>query len=361
MIDGISKERWKNACPIRNPFLKFEFLEALKSSGSIGPGTGWQEKIFAHPTRNDFLMTFIKDHSYGEYIFDWGWAEAYQRYGIPYYPKLTAMIPFTPVTTTHFMMKEFNQEAVDELMGQFESYYLENNFSGAHFLFLAEGESIHFENHGYLIRESIQYHFQNKGFTHFDDYLNQMKPRKKKVIKKERHFEHLVFTSYSHSELTEAHAKSMYQFYLSTIVNKNSFDYLNEHFFLEIFKTLSENMLYVEASRDNVPVAGSLFFYDEDTLYGRYWGTNTFVQNLHFELCYYQGIDFCIKNKLKIFEAGAQGEHKIARGFRPVKTFSAHKLKHPAFHKAIEEYIENEKIQVRQALEELSNLLPWKE
>ncbi len=153
----------------------------------------------------------------------------------------------------------------------------------------------------------------------------------------------------------------MYQFYISTILNKNSFDYLNETFFEEIFRTMKEKILYIEATKNEEAVAGSLFFYDEEKLYGRYWGSNHYVENLHFELCYYQGIDFCIQNKLKVFEAGAQGEHKIARGFKPSRILSAHKIKHPAFQKAISEFIQREKILVESSIQKLSELLPFRE
>lgn len=354
----ISKSKWKSHQPQVNPFLNFEFLDALVKSGSVKTETGWTPAIIENT--NGLLLSFIKTHSYGEYIFDWGWAEAFAKHGIPYYPKLTSMIPFTPVTTQHFLMKTFNEDQACTLLKAHDEYFQENNFSSSHFLFLTNDEISVFQKNDYLIRESIQYHFFNTGYKNFEDFLSSLKSKKAKHIRLERSHDNLSIKRYTGSELTEAHAERMYQFYISTIVNKNSFDYLNEEFFKLLFKNLSKNILYVEASHNDVPVAASLFFYDHERLYGRYWGLNTYVPNLHFELCYYQGIDFCIEKNLSVFEAGAQGEHKIARGFRPIRTFSAHKIKHPAFHNAIADFIQTEKIHVAHSIAQLSEHLPFK-
>ena len=354
----ISKSDWDKHRPASNPFLNFEFLEALIKSGSVKTETGWTPAFILKDT--GALMSFIKTHSYGEYIFDWGWAEAFQKYGIPYYPKLTSLLPFTPVTTQHFLMKSFNEEIADSLLKAHDEYFLENNFSSTHFLFLTNEEIPVFQKNNYMIRESIQYHFFNTGYKNFEDFLSNLKSKKAKHIRNERTYDNLSIKRYSGAELTPDHAKRMYQFYISTIVNKNSFDYLNAEFFELIFKNLSQNILYVEATQNNFPIAASLFFYDDEKLYGRYWGSLSYVENLHFELCYYQGIDFCIEKNIPVFEAGAQGEHKIARGFRPIRTYSAHKIKHPAFQNAIAEFIQNEKLHVKASIDRLSEHLPFK-
>lgn len=326
-------------------------ISALEDSGSTGNETGWTPKLFE---QNDSkLLTFVKGHSYGEYIFDWGWAEAYERYGVPYYPKLTSMIPFTPVTTKHFFGSH-------DLLKTHDEFYENHNLSSAHFLFLMNDEIDTFRINNYKIRDSIQYHFFNDGYADFSAFLKSLKTKKAKNLSHERNFPGLKITSYTKDQLTADHAQRMYEFYISTIVNKNSFDYLNEKFFQLIFERMKDNLLYVEATRDDQAIAGTMFFYDDEKIYGRYWGSKEYIPNLHFELCYYQGIDFCLANKLKVFEAGAQGEHKIARGFRPVKVFSAHKIKHDGFREAISNFIETERKHVEKNIRELSTLLPFK-
>lgn len=326
-------------------------IAALEDSRSIGTEAGWVQKKFEIPNSN--LTTFIKSHSYGEYIFDWGWAEAYERYGIPYYPKLTSMIPFTPVTTPHFF-------GSGDALSEHDKFLQDQPLSGAHFLFLPSEEKEIFQQHNYLLRDSIQYHFFNEGYEDFEEFLLALKSRKAKTLRKERYFSDLNIKRFTGEELKPEHAQRMYEFYISTIVNKNSFDYLNQSFFELIFQRMKDNILYVEASRDDQTIAASMFFYDDHKIYGRYWGSKEYVPNLHFELCYYQGIDFCLEKRLKVFEAGAQGEHKIARGFRPVKIFSAHKIKHEAFKEAIQNFIETEKIHVEKNIKQLSEFLPYK-
>jgi uncharacterized protein len=331
--------------------LYWKIIKALEVSRSIGDETGWTSRIFKK--EESTLQTFIKTHSYGEYIFDWGWAEAYQRYKVPYYPKLTSMIPFTPVTTPHLFG---NQNALED----YEKFYTDGPFSGSHFLFLPSNEINLFKDREYNIRESIQYHVFNDGYKNFEDFLSSLKTKKSKNLKHERVFKDLITSQYTGETLTTIHAERMYDFYISTIENKQSYDYLNKKFFQEIFQTMKENILYVEATKDGDPIAGTMFFYDDKRIYGRYWGSKDYVPNLHFELCYYQGIDFCLAHGLEIFEAGAQGEHKIARGFRPVKVFSAHKIKHEGFREAISNFIETEKQHVERNIQELSTYLPFK-
>lgn len=360
MMTEIPKQTWQNIRPKGLPFLNHAFMEALKTSGCIGSEAGWEPIHFLNTSQDAALYTFAKNHSYGEYIFDWSWAQAYQKYGVPYYPKLTSMIPFTPATTNHFLMPVFDEKKATELLGQHDQLLRSGDFSSAHFLFLSSEEIPFFKRHGYAIRESLQYHFFNEGYEDFPHFLSFLKGRKAKQIRSERLHPDLEIHSYTKDELTLSHARQMYQFYISTIELKHSQDYLNEAFFLSIFQNMKENILYIEASDKNSPVAGSLFFYDDENLYGRYWGSHEFYEKLHFELCYYQGIDFCLKHKLKKFEAGAQGEHKIARGFRPIRTFSAHKILHPGFQKAIEDFIESEKAHLDLAIRELSQNLPFR-
>jgi uncharacterized protein len=356
----IPRDLWQRLTPARSPFLKYDFFLALEKSQSIGAGSGWQPLYILDQAHEGILFTFMKNHSYGEYIFDWEWARSFQDNGLQYYPKLTSMIPFTPVRTSHFIMPEFNEKCALRLTQAYEELFQQHNFSSSHFLFLNSNEIPFYKTQGYLIRESMQYHFINEDDLSFEDYLNRMKARKAKHIRQERYFQNVKIKRYTGAELKADHARQMYKFYLSTIDHKNAIDYLKEEFFLMSFELMKENILYIQATLHNEAMAGALFFYDAHRLYGRYWGALEYIENLHFELCYYQGIDFCMEKKLKVFEAGAQGEHKISRGFMPTRIYSAHKMKHPGFQRAIANFVEEEKIYLNHTISALSKNLPWK-
>lgn len=357
-IEQISDSHWAELLPKSSPFLKKSFLSALERSQSIGSSAGWQPLYFTDP--DGLMFTFIKTHSYGEYIFDWEWARAFSQYKLSYYPKLTSMIPLTPVTSSHFIMPEFDYKIASRLMNSYMEFYERHELSSSHFLFITEKEIALFENNKHAIRESFQYHFYNENYASFEDYLHCLKPKKAKNIRQERYFPDLKIERITSSNLTKKYADEMYQLYLSTIEVKSAIDYLKQEFFQIVFHKMKEDILYVRASRDERLVAGALFFYDEQRLYGRYWGSLEQVQNLHFELCYYQGIEFSIEKQLLVFEAGAQGEHKVSRGFKPVRTFSAHHIKNKDFHHAISDYISEEKKHIQSAIAELSQHLPFK-
>jgi predicted N-acyltransferase len=351
----IQETQWKELANSNNPLVGEKFFRVLENSGSIGKGSGWEPLYFEEKDKS-ILYTFKKSHSYGEYIFDWDWANGFHQQNIPYYPKLTSMVPFTPATSSHFIGPHS-----DKLMSTYEEFYRENPFSSSHFLFLSKEELEFFKSHEYTLRDSFQYHFENQNYKCFDDFLSNLKNKKAKQIRKERRFNSdIQISSFSGDQLTKEHAVQMFEFYQRTLLTKQAISYLNLDFFVSAFTELKSNICYVQATRNNTPIAGSLFFYGEDTLYGRYWGSKEDVPNLHFELCYYRGIDFCIDNKIRTFEAGAQGEHKISRGFVPVKTFSAHKIKHSGFQHGINQYIENERIQIDQALVYLNERTPFK-
>jgi predicted N-acyltransferase len=352
----IDNDQWNSIPKSDSPFLGQGFFEALTESGSIGGESGWQPLYIHNEEDKGILYSFIKNHSYGEYIFDWDWANGFAQNGLDYYPKLTSMIPLTSATTDHFLGNRSQ-----ELMEKYEEFYNSNPFSSSHFLFLQRSEIEFFKSFGYIIRDSFQYHFFNKSYTSFEHFLEHLKSRKAKQIRKERKFKDGVeFNRITGQDLTPAHAKEMYQFYLSTIDLKQAISYLKEDFFTLVFEKCKEDILYVQATHMGNPIAGALYFFSSEVLYGRYWGANFDVPNLHFELCYYQGIEFCIENQIKIFEAGAQGEHKISRGFEPTLTYSAHKIKHVEFHKAIENYILNERKQIKDTFPILCERLPFK-
>ncbi len=309
--------------------------------------------VFASP--NGSLTTFSKTHSYGEYIFDWSWADAYARSGHPYYPKLTSMVPFTPATAPHFLAPESEWK---NLLGQHDE--LLKTHHSAHFLFTTAEENRFLGENNYLLRDSFQYHFFNEGYANFEDFLGALKTKKAKNLRHEREFPTLTIERLTGTDLTESLADEMYDFYLVTLEEKRAIPYLTREFFRMLFKNLPGNIMYARARENDDVIAGALFYYDEERIYGRYWGSKKTVKNLHFELCYYQGIDFCLERKLKVFEAGAQGEHKIARGFRPVLTTSAHRIIHPGFAKAIGDFIQQEKKEVKRTMDELSTWLPFK-
>ncbi len=329
------------------------FWKALQESGSTDHTRGMHLHSFVSGKAQ--LHTFSKTHSYGEYIFDWAWAQGFERSGLPYYPKLTSMVPFTPATAPHFWGSTSSWATLlaqhDELLAK---------HSSAHFLFTTPEEQSFLGEHGYMLRDSFQYHFINEGDVDFPQFLDRLKAKKAKHIRHEREFPQLTIERLTGAALSQEHAREMYAFYQSTLEEKQAIAYLTPQFFELLFKNLPENVLYVRARDGERLFAGALFYYDAKRLYGRYWGCHAHVPNLHFELCYYQGIDFCLEKRLEVFEAGAQGEHKIQRGFRPVLTTSAHKINHPGFARAIGDFIKQEKQGVQETMAELSQLLPFK-
>ena len=329
------------------------FWKILEDSGSINESRGMHR--FNFQSSGATLTTFSKTHSYGEYIFDWAWANAFEQHGLPYYPKLTSMVPFTPATAPHF---QGNPLAWKDLLREHDD--LLRGHSSAHFLFTTPEEQIFLGEHGYQLRDSFQYHFFNDGYQNFEDFLMRLKSKKAKHIRIEREYPDLIIERLTGDALKAEHADEMYDFYLMTLEEKKAIPYLTREFYRMLFKQLPNNVLYVRARNTEGLIAGALFYYDEEKIYGRYWGSRMFFPNLHFELCYYQGIEFCIDRGLKVFEAGAQGEHKIARGFRPVLTTSAHKINHKEFSRAIGAYIEDERLHVAETIKELSKLLPFK-
>ena len=334
-------------------FYNHSFFSILENSGSIGGESGWNPIFFE--TQQNSLYTFLKYHSYGEYTFDWSWAEAYQRHGVNYYPKLTSMIPHTPATTNHLSSLSDNS-----LWNNYHDFYREHQVSSSHFLYLTKNEISFFRSKDYILRKNIQYHFLNRNYSDFSAFLSQLKSKKAKQIRKERVFQELEIKAITKDDLTQDHAKQMYEFYLKTCQEKNAIPYLTKDFFLQIFALYRNQTLYVQATIKGEPIAGSLFFYDTNTIYGRYWGAMTHIPNLHFELCYYQGIDFCLKMNLSKFEAGAQGEHKIARGFDPTFVYSAHHIKHEVFRASIKQFIEQESLSLDRYKLDLDDKRPYK-
>ncbi len=355
-IGQVDEAAWRALEPPDFPFFDYEFLRALESSGSIGPRSGWSPVYLVCKDGGRVLGAlplYLKTDSYGEYVFDWEWAHAYQEHGLPYYPKLVSAVPFTPATGPKLLTRpdvgEKGRAAVTRaLLDAVGRLGDERRVSSSHALFLPERDLDEFAARGFLVRHSLQFHWRNRGYGAFSDYLDAMTGKRRRQVARERRQlggEGLEIERLTGEALGGEHAALMYRFYLDTYDRKWGSPYLTKRFFDEVFRTMRDRILLVLARDESTRrlVAGALFFFKGDALYGRYWGAAKDVRNLHFELCYYQAIEFAIERGLKLFEAGAQGEHKLARGFLPSLTYSAHEIRHPAFRRAIERYVTQER------------------
>ncbi|MDQ3438453.1 MAG: GNAT family N-acetyltransferase [Actinomycetota bacterium] len=371
-IEGVNREEWRALEPPEFPFFDFEFLRALERSGSIGRRSGWSPAYLVCKEGGRILgalCLYSKTDSYGEYIFDWEWARAYQQYGLPYYPKLVVAVPFTPATGPKLLVRfdvddPTRTRVKRALLEAAEDVGTEYGVSSSHALFVPEEELGEFSRLGFTVRHSLQFHWHNRGYETFSDYLGALSGKRRRQISRERRQledEGLEILHLTGDDLLPHHAALMHRFYLSTLDGKWGVPYLNRAFFDEIFETMKDRTLLVLA-RDGagLSVAGALFFLKDRSLFGRYWGTVQQRRNLHFELCYYQGIDFAIERGFNLFEAGAQGEHKLARGFLPSLTYSAHKIRDPAFGRAIGEYIESEKEMLAYSMKEYASHDPFR-
>jgi uncharacterized protein len=371
-IEDVDRETWRTLEPPEFPFFDFEFLRALERSQSIGRRSGWSPAYLLCKDRASVLgaiCLYLKPDSYGEYIFDWEWARAYQQYGLSYYPKLVAAVPFTPATGPKLLLRQdldvtTRARVTRELLDAAEDLGTEYGVSSSHALFLPKEELSEFARRGFTVRHSLQFHWRNRGYETFSDYLGALSGKRRRQILRERRQlegEGLEILHLTGDALLPEHATLMYRFYLATLDGKWGVPYLNRAFFDQVFRTMKDRTLLVLARHGaGSPVAGALFFLKDTSLFGRYWGATQQVRNLHFELCYYQAIDFAIEQGFKLLEAGAQGEHKLARGFLPSLTYSAHKIRDPAFGRAIGEYIESEKEMLKGVMEEYSSHDPYK-
>lgn len=364
-LTEVPKEAW-NALAGTQPFLRHEFLSALEDSGSVGPGTGWQnETLVIHegPTIKAIVPLYRKFHSYGEYVFDWAWAHAYGQAGLPYYPKLIAAVPFTPVTGRRLLTgpKEPSVEIVALAAEALQAHARSTNASSLHWLFPSESECETLAPLGFLRRTGFQFHWTNRGWTDFTDFLTALSAPKRKNIKRERRQVNdagIHYATYEGRTITESLWDTFYSLYLTTIDKYGAIPYLTRHFFSLIGENVSGVVLLV-AWQGGQALAAALYFRDHDTLYGRYWGTAKAVPGLHFETCYYQAIDYCLAQGLSRFEAGAQGEHKLSRGFLPTPTYSLHWLEHPQFNRAVEDFLKRENQGLEYALGELNDHSPF--
>jgi predicted N-acyltransferase len=347
-----------------NPFLSYAFLHALHESGSASANTGWQPQYVAI-WRGDLLVAalplYAKSHSYGEYVFDWAWADAYERHGLDYYPKLLCAIPFTPVTGSRLLAKD--GEARQALLAALLAIQRENGLSSTHVLYPPQAQAELLRKAGFLLRNGVQFHWLNAGYNSFDQFLETLERKKRKNIRAERRKVHdagVRFRWIEGREASEADWAFFKRCYDHTYAAHHSRPYLNLDFFLRIGASMPQHLLLVVAERGGKPIASSLVVHDERSLYGRYWGALEHVDCLHFETAYYQPLEYCIARGIACFEGGAQGEHKMARGFLPQQTWSAHWLAHPAFADAVEHFLQRETRGIAAYIDELNEHNPFR-
>ena len=359
-MSGLNASAWDRLAG-SDTFLSHAFLSALEESGSVGPGTGWTAAPILIEDEASHLVAaapaYLKTHSQGEYVFDHGWADAWERAGGQYYPKLQVAVPFTPVPGSRLLGPRPQQ-----LLAAFEAVTVQNDMSSAHITFVDEAGAAECERRGWLMRHGIQYHWFNRGYQSFDDFLGALRSTKRKAIRKERSAarEGLEFRTLRGSEIGPAEWDAMWEFYQDTGARKWGRPYLTREFFDLIGKTMADQLLLLLAYRGDVPVAGALNLVGADTLYGRYWGYTEEVPFLHFELCYYQAIEWAIDHGLAAVQAGAQGEHKLARGYEPVITRSAHFIPNPSFRSPVADFLETERAAIANEVEWLRTSLPYR-
>jgi len=373
-IEQIGLEQWNQVAGTRYPFTRYEFLHALEASGATNKKSGWQpHHLVIHDPNTDqiaaLMPLYLKYHSYGEYVFDWSWADAYARHNIEYYPKFVNTIPFTPATGPRLCIKSGGDE--DSLYAMVISSLIQEaetlGVSSIHVLFPTPPISERLQQLGLNRRRGVQYHWYNENFANFDDFLSTFSSRKRKNLNKERKRvteQNLRLEVFEGADIAPETWQRFYYFYQLTYAKRSGHGgYLDQRFFEMIGASMSENLVLVLAydqNRDNEIVAGALNFRDDKTLYGRYWGCLAEYDFLHFETCYYQGIEYCIEHNLQRFDPGAQGEHKIQRGFTPTETWSNHWIAHPEFSAAIDDFLLQDNQSVAAYIDEAKTLLPFK-
>jgi predicted N-acyltransferase len=358
-IGSIGADEW-DSLHGDDPFVSHAFLSALEGSASVGPGTGWSPAPIQVREEGRLVAAapaYFKSHSQGEYVFDHGWADAWQRAGGAYYPKLLVAVPFTPVPGPRLL-----GHRPQDLLAAIEAVTVQAELSSAHANFIRDDEAAQFETRGWLVREGVQYHWFNREYGGFDDFLGALASRKRKTIRRERAAacDGLVISALRGSEIGPAEREAMWAFYQDTGARKWGRPYLTRAFFDRIAETMGDKLLLFLARRDGAPIAGALNIVGEDALYGRYWGCVEDVPFLHFELSYYRAIEWAIDHGLASVQAGAQGEHKIARGYEPVITRSAHFIPNPSFRAAIADFLERERVAVQSEVHWLASALPYR-
>jgi len=370
-ISDVPSNQWNALLPLdAGPFLRHEFLSALEETGCVGGNTGWQ---VAHLVVRDdgklvgALPLYIKQHSYGEFVFDWSWAQAYEQQGMQYFPKALCAIPFTPVQGSRIL----SAQQIDinivrtKIINQLKSIVIQNGLSSAHVLFPHSTDTIELKNQGFMLRDSVQFHWHNEEFQNFEHFLSALTMKRRKNIRREREQvarESIQFRHVSGKSSTDSDWEFFYRCYANTYLEHHSSPYLNEAFFKLWAKRMPENLHLIIAERNDTPIAASLLVVDPigSKAYGRYWGAIEHIPCLHFETAYYQAIEYCINNHIQTFEGGAQGEHKMARGFLPKTIQSAHYVADPQFARAVQHFLDREHQGISAYVDELSEHSPLK-
>ena len=347
-----------------NPFLRHEFLSALEQSGATSPETGWTPCHLIAEEDGAFVggvACWLKTHSRGEYVFDQGWADAYHRAGGAYYPKLQVSVPFTPATGPRLLAADPAHRAL--LRAGLKRLCADAGASSVHLTFLPKSEAIECEGDGFLHRTDQQFHFINDAYANFDAFLAALSSSKRKTIRRERRdalANGITIDVLTGRAITEAHWDAFFEFYMDTGARKWGKPYLNRLFFSLIGETMADRIVLIMAKRAGRYIAGAINFVGERTLYGRNWGAIEQHPFLHFEVCYYQAIDYALEHKLAVVEAGAQGEHKLLRGYRPVTTHSAHELMNPSLREAVADYLKRERAYVAALHDEYEDHMPFR-
>jgi len=371
-LSEVDRSDW-NRLALGHPMLSHEFFHALHQTGCATADSGWLPQFITlwdqaapgdrsgspAPRLAGAMPLYLKSHSYGEYVFDWAWADAYQRHGLAYYPKLLAAIPFSPVSGARLLAAT---DAARMALVR-AALALAQNTSSLHVLFPQPAEAALMQSAGMMLRSGVQFHWTNPGYGSFDEFLAQLSRDKRKKIKQERRRVSDAGVSFRRlcgAEIKQGDWAFFARCYQRTYREHRSTPYLNLEFFQRLGQTMPQHVLLIVAVRGGRPIASALNLYSPKTLYGRYWGAEEYLPCLHFETCYYQALEFCIEQNIKVFEGGAQGEHKLARGFLPVKTLSAHWLAHPEFSDAVERFLEREHRGIADYVDELNEHSPYK-
>jgi uncharacterized protein len=371
-IAAIPASAWDACAGSDNPFLSHAFLDALEESGSATAETGWLPQHLALEDAGGQILgvapLYLKGHSYGEYVFDHGWADAYERAGGRYYPKLQCAVPFTPVTGPRLLVhpalgKEGGEAVADALISGMLELARRHKVSSLHVTFPTRGEWERFGEAGFLQRMGQQFHWENQGYSSFDDFLAALSSRKRKTIRKEREAAlagGIAIHTLTGAAIEKRHWDAFFRFYISTSDRKWGSPYLTREFFDLIGARMADRIVLMMAEKNGRPIAGALNLRGGDTLYGRNWGCAGDFPFLHFEACYYRAIDFAIAHGLRRVEAGAQGQHKIQRGYLPSPTYSAHWIRDPGFKRAVADFLARERRAVSHEMDELAELSPFR-
>ena len=366
-ISSIEARRWNALCAGRQPFLRHEFLAALEQSGCVAPATGWTPCHVIVEDENGELVAaaplYLKEHSWGEFVFDFAWAEGYARAGLDYYPKLVSMSPFTPVTGQRLLVAQPTRQLRVALLDAIDEVATNKRVSSTHILFPLESEIGALADHGLIVREDCRFQWPNAGFGDFDDFLGALRSSKRKKIRRERKRvteQGIEVVTRIADELDTATWRAVYAMIARTFVRRGHAPYLSLGFFRTVARQFGEHMLVNLALCAGETVGAAILFRDDEALYGRYWGALTEYDCLHFETCYYRGIEYCIEHGLARFDPGTQGEHKARRGFVPVRTYSAHHIADPRFRSAIEAWLDEERERNAHYMSLIDNHLPYR-